>query len=229
MGYSGNLYLPNHVLFDKIDNKIKRDKSWHKLRQDFIKNHANENTFIIVYGDYNVYFEEKRIKFNGNDIIEYELPHKYVERKNINLNFEQRKSFVKKKFKKTLYDLAKNNKIILLYPSPVSPTRVYDRVLKNKNKISKDKNFYLKDKINYNTSFYKKYNSEVISFLDSIKSDNINKIRLEKTFCPKSKCFLYDNENVYIFDIAHPSYRGSVLINDLILKKIEFLELKKNK
>ena len=38
MGYSGNLFLPNHILYEKDKKIILRDESWHNFRQDFIKN-----------------------------------------------------------------------------------------------------------------------------------------------------------------------------------------------
>ena len=38
----------------------------------------------------------------------------------------------------------------------------------------------------------------------------------------------YDNKNSYIFDFVHPSYEGSKMINDLIIKEIEKIELKSN-
>jgi len=45
-------------------------------------------------------------------------------------------------------------------------------------------------------------------------------------FCPKEKCIFYDNKFTYIFDTAHSSYKGSNLINDLIIKEIEQIETK---
>ena len=224
MGYSGNLFLPNHILYEKDKKIILRDESWHNFRQDFIKNKSHKNTYIIYYGDYNWYFE-KRIKFNSNEIVEYETPNKYVERKNININYDKRKVLLKSKLKKTLLELSKNKKIILIYPSPISPDRVFNRISNNRKKIIKDKNFYLKDPINYSLSFYQKYNDEIIKLFNDINSKNIHKIELEKTFCPNSKCTMYDDKFIYIFDIAHPSHKGSILINDLIMNKIKKIEL----
>ena len=45
-------------------------------------------------------------------------------------------------------------------------------------------------------------------------------------FCPKEKCIFYDNKFTYIFDTTHSSYKGSNLINDLIIKEIEQIETK---
>ena len=59
----------------------------------------------------------------------------------------------------------------------------------------------------------------------SVQSD---KIKLENIFCPKNQCIFYDNKNSYIFDIVHPSYEGSKMINNLIMKEIEKIELKSN-
>jgi len=56
--------------------------------------------------------------------------------------------------------------------------------------------------------------------------ENLYKIKLESIFCPKYQCIFYDNKNSYIFDFAHPSYEGSKMINDLVIKEIEKIELK---
>ena len=55
-------------------------------------------------------------------------------------------------------------------------------------------------------------------------SDNIYKIKLEEFFCPKQNCIFYDNQKAYFFDTQHPSYEGSIIINDLILKQINRIE-----
>ncbi len=82
--------------------------------------------------------------------------------------------------------------------------------------------------MNYSLKFHREYFSDEIKLLDSLNSDNIYRIKSDELFCPNDQCFLYDNENVYIFDTNHPSYKGSQMINDLIMKKINQIELKPN-
>ncbi|MDC0477083.1 SGNH hydrolase domain-containing protein, partial [Pelagibacteraceae bacterium] len=71
-------------------------------------------------------------------------------------------------------------------------------------------------------------NSEIIGLFNEINLENLYKIKLENIFCPKNQCIFYDNKNSYIFDTIHPSYEGSKMINDLIMKEIEKIELKSN-
>jgi hypothetical protein len=61
MSYSGNLFLPNFVRFEKTTNQIRSDENFHIFRKDFLENKTHKNTYVIFYGDYNYYFE-KRLK-----------------------------------------------------------------------------------------------------------------------------------------------------------------------
>ena len=109
----------------------------------------------------------------------------FAEKKNIKLSYKERKILLKKKLKSTLYDLSKNNKVILLYPSPISPVNVLDRI-KNKwvNHNFENDKIYLKDKINYSVKFYRKFNEDIIKLFDSINSSSIFKINREPVFAP---------------------------------------------
>ena len=62
MSYSANLYLPGFSRIDKKTNKIDIDKSWHEYRTDFLNNKTNKNTYIIIYGRYDVYFDKDLTK-----------------------------------------------------------------------------------------------------------------------------------------------------------------------
>ena len=227
MSYSGNLFLPNFVTFNKKNNKISSDENVHNFRKEFLENKTHKNTYVIIYGDYNYYFE-KRIKFSANKIIEYETPNIFSTRENIFLDYERRKILLKEKFKESLINLSKNKKILLIYPSPISPINILEHIKINRTNISKDINFYLKDKVNYPKNFFINYNSEIYELFDKIELTNLYKIKLEDIFCPKNQCILYDNENSYIFDFVHPSYEGSKIINNLIMKEIKKIELISN-
>ena len=230
MSYSDNLYLPNFTKLSKKTQTIISDETWHKYRTDFLNNETHKNTYIIIYGRYDTYFE-KKLKFNENKILikdEGNSEFLFLPRNKVNLNYDDRKKLLKNKFKTTIEDLSENKKIILLYPSPISPENILERILKNRNKILKNTNFYLNDIVNYSVEFHRNYFSEEIELLNNLNSKNIYKINLEKIFCPENQCFLYDNKNVYIFDTHHPTYEVSKKINDLIMKEIEKIELKSN-
>jgi peptidoglycan/LPS O-acetylase OafA/YrhL len=223
MNYSGNLYLPNFVKFNKNEKKIFADENWHEFRKNYIKNKTNKNTYIIFYGDYNYYFE-RRLKMARDKIVEYETHSLFAERNNLNLNYDYRKELLKNKIEETLKEISQNKKVILVYPSPASPVHILQHITKKKVEISKNRDFYLKDKINYSKNFYRKYYSDIIELFDKINHKNIHKIRLEKVFCPQEKCIFYDNEKAFIFDTQHPSYEGSEIINNLIMEKINKIE-----
>jgi len=227
MSYSGNLFLPNFVRFDKETNKIIREENVHNFRKEFLENKTHKNTYVIIYGDYNYYFE-KRLKLAGNKIVEYETSSLYSTRDNIFLSYDKRKILLKEKIKESLINLSNNKKVLLIYPSPISPVDILRRIKINFTNINKDKNFYLKDKVNYSKNFFRKYNSEIIGLFNEINLENLYKIKLENIFCPKNQCIFYDNKNSYIFDTVHPSYEGSKMINDLIMKEIDNIELKSN-
>ena len=227
MSYSGNLYLPSFVRFDKKTAKISSDETIHSFRKEFLENKTHKNTYVIIYGDYNNYFE-KSIKILENEIVEYETPSLFSTRENIFLNYEKRKIFLKEKIKETLINLSKNKKVLLIYPSPISPVNILNHIRINKKNILKDKNFYLKDEVNYSKNFFKNYNSEIFELFNETKIENLYKINLESIFCPENQCIFYDNNNSYIFDNNHPSYEGSKMINNLIIKEIEKIELKSN-
>ncbi len=216
MGYSGNLFLPDFVRYSKNQKKIDLDEKVHKYRKDFLINNTNKNTYIVVFGDYNYYFE-RRLKFSKNKkIIKYETDSMYVQKNNENKNYDERMFLLKNKFRDTLLEYSKEKKIILVYPIPTSPINIKDYVFLNFRK--KIKNNFLDDKINYSKDIYQKFNSEVINLFNQINSKNIFKVELENSFCPKTQCILYDDDNIYLFDTVHPSYKGSIIINDLILK-----------
>ena len=223
MNYSGNLYLPNFIKFNKNEKKISANERWHEFRSNYLKNKTSKNTYVVFYGDYNYYFE-KRLKMANNNIIEYETHSLFAERKNIRLDYDSRKKLLKEKIKETLEDLSKDKKVILVYPSPAAPVHILQHITKKRYDISQNTDFYLRDKINYSKNFYREYYSEIIELFDQIDSDNIYKIKLEEFFCPKQNCIFYDNQKAYFFDTQHPSYEGSIIINDLILKQINRIE-----
>ena len=230
MSYSGNLYLPNFTIIEKKTQTIKSDETWHKYRTDFLNNKTHKNTYIIIYARYDSYFE-KGLNLNRNNQLEKKEENSdiiFLPRNMLNLDYEDRIKLIRNKFITTIEDLSEDKKIIILYPSPVSPDNIFQRIIRNKDKISKNTNFYLEDVVNYPLEFHRSYFSEEIELINDLNSKNIYKINLEKIFCPKNQCFLYDDKNVYIFDTTHPTYEASKKINNLIMKEIEKIELQSN-
>ena len=84
------------------------------------------------------------------------------------------------------------------------------------------------------TTSYKIYkNRTKTSFvlLDSIKGDNVYRVYPHSLFCDtiiKDRCVTHDKNNSFYRDDDHPSLKGAEMINDLIIKEIEKIELKSN-
>ena len=87
-----------------------------------------------------------------------------------------------------------------------------------------NKNYFLKDKINYDEEYFFGLNRNIFDFFDEVESENIHRIYPHKIFCNK-KCLFYDDKRIYFFDTVHPSKYGSSLINSLIIKTIKKIQL----
>ena len=132
-------------------------------------------------------------------------------------------------FKNSIKELSinKNIKIILLYPIPEVGFHIKVK-LKNYKFLSKN----ILD-TSFDTSFevYKDRTKSSFKLLDSIQSDNIYRVYPHKLFCDttiKDRCVVHDDKNIFYYDDNHPSIKGSEMINDLIMKEIEKIELKSN-
>ena len=67
--------------------------------------------------------------------------------------------------------------------------------------------------------------------MDSIKGENIYRVYPYTLFCNttiKDRCVTHDSKNIFYYDDDHPSTKGAEMINDLIIKEIEKIELKSN-
>ena len=66
-----------------------------------------------------------------------------------------------------------------------------------------------------------------IDFISKFKEINI--VDLSKIFCDEFKCYaITPNKLILKSDYDHPSLKGAEMINDLIMKEIEKIELKSN-
>ena len=137
---------------------------------------------------------------------------------------------IQNSFKREILEFSKNNKIILIYPIPEVGWNPIEKLSTqwNKNKFSK------KTDLKYITTSFNVYRERTKSsfeLLDSIKGDNIYRVYPHKLFCDttiKDRCVTHDDKNIFYADDDHPSIKGSEMINDLIMKEIEKIELKSN-
>jgi hypothetical protein len=75
---------------------------------------------------------------------------------------------------------------------------------------------------------YKKRTKSSYNLLDSIEDKNIFRIYPERLFCNnliKDRCATHDDKSIFYDDDDHPSHSASEMINDLIIKELENIEL----
>ena len=133
-------------------------------------------------------------------------------------------------FTKNIRELSKNNQIIIVYPFP---TVNYDPIKKLYDILKKQKfdDDLLINK-NFLTTSYKEYmnkNKSVFDILDTLENENIYRVYPHKLFCDtiiRYKCLIHNNNDIFYSDSTHPSLKGAEMINDLIMKEIEKIELK---
>ena len=105
--------------------------------------------------------------------------------------------------------------MILLYPIPEIGRNLQKKKFENMVRV-----------FNYKNSDFLKQNKEVIEFFDSINKPRVHKVYSYKAFCKKESvplCSTHDKNNFFFYDGYHPSLIGAKMINDLIIKKINYL------
>jgi len=159
------------------------------------------------------YFDNKEGGVEGK-----EWGSKFEHSENSNINWQNG-------FKNSIEELSINKKIsvILVYPIPEVGFDIK----------SKLKNYkYFSDKL-LDTSFdvFKERTKSSFELLDSIQGENIYRVYPHTLFCNaiiKDRCIAHDDKNIFYSDDDHPSIKGAEMINDLIMKEIEKIELKSN-
>jgi hypothetical protein len=135
---------------------------------------------------------------------------------------------IEESFKTEVSKLSKKHKIILIYPNPEVGLNVPQKLLhKRKNILS----IKLNDYITTSYEVYKNRTKSSFELLDSIIGNNVYRIYPHTLFCDtiiKNRCLTHDNKNIFYSDDDHPSIKGSEMINELIIKEIEKIELKSN-
>ena len=143
---------------------------------------------------------------------------KFEHSENSNINWQNG-------FKNSIEELSinKNISVILVYPIPEVGFDVKSKLKNHK---------YFSDKL-LDTSFdvFKERTKSSFKLLDSIQGNNIYRVYPHTLFCNtriKNRCLTHDDRNVFYMDDDHPSIKGAEMINDLIMKEIEKIELKSN-
>ena len=215
------LYFPEFNLIEKTSKVFMGcdDNYFQKIKQTLLN---EKNSIIIFSGRFPLYLSNYYFDNQEGGIEGKEWGKKYVSvgrYENIQISFQNE-----------ITELSKNHKIILIYPIPEVGLYPNKQIYNQWVKQGFDKNFNL---VNVTTSHkvYKDRTKSSFELLDSIKGENIYRVYPYTLFCNttiKDRCVTHDSKNIFYYDDDHPSTKGAEMINDLIIKEIEKIELKSN-
>ena len=223
----GCIYFPNFNLVRNTGqvNKNCNDEYFKKKKKIL----SNEKDLILIIGGRlplyisNYFFDNKEggIEKEGGRNNKWDLT--YIP----TIKFKYNN--IQNSFKNEISELSKKHKIILIYPIPevgLNPKRKI--FVKRNNKFSK------KHILDYFTTSYEVYKNRTKSsfeLLDSVQGQNIYRVYPHTLFCDtiiKNRCVTHDDKDIFYFDDDHLSLKGAEMVNDLIMKEIEKIELKSN-
>jgi len=214
------------MLFRKFDYVNKKTQKKSCLKDNLIDEILKEENSIFVIGGRFPLHLNKSFFNNKEGGIETG----FFEREYISKGFYKS---IEESFNSEITQLSKKNHVILMYPIPEVgwnfPTKLFNQMPK---KLSFKKDLFIPK--NYITTSYQVYKNRTKSsfeLLDSIQGDNIYRVYPHKLFCDtaiKNRCVTHDDKNIFYVDNHHPSLKGAEMINDLIMKEIEKIELKSN-
>ena len=214
----------------KLKDKQQTQKSYEKICNidEYVKLLANSDNSIIIFWSRLPLYLEKSFFDNKEGGVEkgniYWDQHFVSDNKNLS---------IEQSFKDSVSKLAKNNKIILVYPLPEAGWDVPKKLLGSsiiKSKLM-EKISIPKEYLTLSYEIYKDRNKSSIDLLDSVEGNNVYRIYPHKLFCNtiiQNRCLIHDDKNIFYSDGSHASPKASILIGDLILNKIENIESKKN-
>ena len=218
----GCLFFPGFNLVTTKTQKTNHtcnDSYFQKLEQLLSK----EKNSIIVFGGRIPLFISNRYFDNQEGGIEgKEWQSKYVS--------VGRYETIQTSFQNEITKLSRKHKIILVYPIPEVGKDVFNKFYIQWIRQKVFKKFNLE---NITTSYkvYQERTNSSFELLDSIQGDNIYRVYPHTLFCDttiKNRCVTHDDKNIFYSDDDHPSFKGAEMINDLIMKEIEKIELKSN-
>lgn len=170
---------------------------------------SKKNSIILIGGNF------KEHLFTKTDW-------KYVINKNITLE---------ENFKRSIFKLLNNNKVILIYPVPTHNFNLLKRVMNEVPKSTFKATAYLeKNPFTTNYSEYLKENKKIINFFDEIKDKNLFKVYPDQIFCDNIKeiCFSHKGKDLYYYDKDHLTILGADKLSIEIIKIIKKIDLTKN-
>jgi len=137
-------------------------------------------------------------------------------------------------FQNEISEISKNNKIILIYPIPEVGWHVPNKlnsIFSKKPKNVNKKNLNINEYISTSYQVYQNRTKSSFELLNSIQGDNIYRVYPHTLFCNtiiKNRCVTHDDKSIFYIDNHHPSLKSAEMINDLIMKEIDKIELQSN-
>ena len=114
--------------------------------------------------------------------------------------------------------------VILIYPIPEVGWHVPKELFKQKKSYLITKHF---DPVTTSYDVYKKRSKESFELLDSFQHPNLYRVYPHTLFCNNKipgRCITHTDKDIFYGDGHHLSLKGSELVNELIMNKIETIE-----
>tara|TARA_B100000787_G_scaffold130952_1_gene99832 strand:- start:288 stop:2330 length:2043 start_codon:yes stop_codon:yes gene_type:complete len=215
------IYLPDfyriHELNKYLDNSCSTKTQNYK--NNFINKHGN--SIIVIGGRYTMYLSGE--KFDNREGGKEDA-------KSYQWRFKHNKDLLTLEdgIKKSILDLAKNNKVILIYPIPEVGWHVPDKLfLKYRSNLFNKKSeteIFKTYPLTTSYDVYEERNNLTFKLFDSIQDKNIYRVFPDKLFCDsliKKRCFTHNEKDIFYYDHNHLSSKGSDMLTDYIMKTIK--------
>ena len=129
-------------------------------------------------------------------------------------------------FKNEVSEISIQNNVILIYPIPEVGWDVPNKIwLNRKNKLFSEPNL---SAVTTSYQVFKERTKSSFEMLDSVLGKKIYRIYPHELFCNsliQNRCVTHDDKNIFYYDTNHLTLKGAKMINDLIIGKIEEIEL----
>ena len=177
----------------------------------------SENNIFIFGGASAVYIFDKRF-YVDNEVLGDPIVN-YVNKDTLKFSSES----LMNEFRELIENISKNNKVILVYPTPEIGFNLQYTLLKGRNWKLMQKNPTL---FKYPYKKYMAINKDVFDFFDTLKNKNIHRVYPHKLFCNtkiKDQCLLHNEKDIFFSDEYHLSIVGAEMVNELLIEKIDNL------
>ena len=177
----------------------------------------SKNNIFIFGGASATYIFDKRFYVN-NEVLGDPIVN-YVNKDTLKFSSKS----LMNEFREQVENISKNNKVILVYPTPEIGLNLQYTLLKGRNWKLMQKNPTL---IKYPYKKYMAINKEVFEFFDTLKNKNIHRVYPHKLFCNtkvKDQCLLHNEKDIFFSDELHLSFLGAEMVNELLIEKIDNL------